>query len=93
VTLHGKTVRVKAFVMDMKPSGGCPAKASTSIRRGMHVLASKPLHTTKLTRTGVKGCLVKGRIKLAKQPAASAKVKAVISGTNLKTRRIPAVRV
>jgi alpha-tubulin suppressor-like RCC1 family protein len=93
VTLHGKTVHVKAFVKDMKPSGGCPAKASTSVRRGMHVLASKPLHTTKLTRSGVKGCLVKGRIKLAKQPAASAKVKAVISGTNLRTRRIPAVRV
>jgi alpha-tubulin suppressor-like RCC1 family protein len=93
VTLHGKTVRVKAFVKDMKPRGGCPAKASTSVRRGTHVLASKPLHTTKLTRRGVNGCLVKGRIKLAKQPAASAKVKAVISGKNLKTRRIPAIRV
>jgi alpha-tubulin suppressor-like RCC1 family protein len=93
VTLHGTTVRVKAFVKDVKPSGGCPAKASTSVRRGTHVLASKPLHTTELTRSGVKGCLVKGRIRLGKQPAASAKVKAVISGKNLKTRRILAVRV
>jgi hypothetical protein len=93
VTLHGKTVRVKAFVKRVKRGGGCPAKASTSVRRGTHVLASRPLRTTKVTRSGVKGCLVKGRIKLAKQPTASAKVKAVISSKNLKTRRILAVRV
>jgi hypothetical protein len=93
VTLHGKAVRVKAFVKRVNPGGGCPAKASTSVRRGTHVLASRPLRTTKVARSGITGCLVKGRIKLAKQPTASAKVKAVISGKNLKSRRILAVRV
>ena len=93
MTLKGRLVHVWAFVKRVKPVGGCPARATVVVKKGTKVLASKRLLTQKLNWDGVKGCVVQGQVRLARKPAATATIKVVVSGFNITSRRITAVRI
>lgn len=93
VTLKGRWVQVKAFVKRIKPARGCPAQATVTVKRGTKVLVTKKMTAVKRTRNGVKGCLVTGQVRLAKKPAATATIRVVITGRNVKTRTFTAVRI
>lgn len=98
VTLLGKTLRIKAFVRRQAVKLGCPIKAKVIVKVGRKIKAKTRLKTFAKTKQGakakkVKGCQVRGRIRLAKKPPRNAKVKVIIRGRNLKTKTIRAVRV
>jgi alpha-tubulin suppressor-like RCC1 family protein len=93
VTLRGKVVKVSAFLERLRPAGICPARATVVVKKGAKVLATRTLATVKLTRNGVKGCLVKGKVTLTRKPGAEAVVKIRVKGVNLEARTIRAVRV
>ncbi|NYE37527.1 hypothetical protein F4692_002660 [Nocardioides cavernae] len=88
VRLSGTKVAVNAVLQRVRASKACPRRATVVVRKGRTVLTT----TTLPAKAVGAGCRVAGTVKVSPKPAARAKVKVTVSGKNLRSRTIAAVR-